>query len=611
MEKPIIRLVTCGSVDDGKSTLIGRLLVETDSVPDDTVDAAKSVRRSGSTIKAGEIDFSLLTDGLEAEREQGITIDVAYRSMNLLNGRRLIIADAPGHEQYTRNMAVAASRADIALVLVDATRGIRTQTLRHLTICSLMGVTKIAVVINKLDGVDYSKQIFTEIQEGLKETIERLEIPNIAFIPVSALAGDNVVYGTENMPWYSGPTLLEYIQEWDVQVVGENMPRLNVQMISRAENFRGLAGTIVGGRFAVGDEVSVLPSNKSAKISQISTFDADLQSAEDGKAVTLVLEPDVDATRGDVIELSTNATSPADRFAATVVWLGETDLIHSKSYFLISGSTQVPTIVTSIRHVLNINNGEQDAARVLKTNEIGVVELATDAPIALTPYKQNRFKGNFILVDRATMNTVGAGMVTHALRRSANISEHHYEIDREARAAQKNQKARVIWLTGLSGSGKSTIANALEKKLFSLGMHAYVLDGDNMRLGLNKDLGFTREDRAENVRRVSEVAHTLYDAGLITIVALVSPYAEDRAQAKALFPEGNFAEVWVKTPAEVCAERDPKGLYKKAASGDLPNLTGVGQEYEAPLDADLVLDGTAELDANINQMLSKLFPEIS
>jgi bifunctional enzyme CysN/CysC len=606
MEKPIIRLVTCGSVDDGKSTLIGRLLVETDSVPDDTVDAAKSVRRSGSTIKAGEIDFSLLTDGLEAEREQGITIDVAYRSMNLLNGRRLIIADAPGHEQYTRNMAVAASRADIALVLVDATRGIRTQTLRHLTICSLMGVTKIAVVINKLDGVDYSEEVFKEIQEGLKETIERLEITNIQFVPVSALAGDNVVYGTENMPWYQGPTLLEYIQEWNVQDSGENLPRLNVQMISRAENFRGVAGTIVGGSFSVGDEVAVLPSKRTAKIAQISTFDGDLREADDGKAVTLVLEPDVDATRGDVIELSAKASSPADRFAATVVWLGETDLIHSKSYFLVSGSTQVPAIVTTIRHVLNINNGEHDAARVLKTNEIGVVELATDAPIALVPYKQNRFKGNFILVDRATMNTVGAGMVTHALRRSANISEHHYEIDRQVRATQKNQKAKVIWLTGLSGSGKSTIANALEKRLFSLGLHSYVLDGDNLRLGLNKDLGFTREDRAENVRRVSEVAHSLYDAGLIAIVALVSPYAEDRAQAKALFPDGDFAEVWVETPANVCAERDPKGLYKKAARGELPNLTGVGQQYEAPKIPDLTLDGTASIQDNVSRILELL-----
>ena len=607
MEKPIIRLVTCGSVDDGKSTLIGRLLVETDSVPGDTVDAAKSVRRSGSTIKAGEIDFSLLTDGLEAEREQGITIDVAYRSMSLLNGRRLIIADAPGHEQYTRNMAVAASRADIALVLVDATRGIRTQTLRHLTICSLMGVTKIAVVVNKLDGVDYSEQVFEGIKAGLRETIERLVIPNIQFVPVSALAGDNVVYGTENMPWYEGPTLLEYIQEWDLESVGENLPRLNVQMISRAENFRGIAGTVIGGSFSVGDPVAVLPSKKTAKIAQISTFGGNFQSAEDGKAVILVLEPDVDATRGDVIELDAKASTPADRFSATVVWLGETDLIHSKSYLLISGSTQVPAIVTNIRHVLNINNGEHDAARVLKTNEIGVVELATDAPIALVPYKQNRFKGNFILVDRATMNTVGAGMVNHALRRSANISEQHYEIDREARAAQKNQHAKVIWLTGLSGSGKSTIANALEKRLFALGMHSYVLDGDNTRLGLNKDLGFTREDRAENVRRVSEVAHNLYDAGLVTIVALVSPFAEDRAQAKAIFPQGDFAEVWVKTPAELCAERDPKGLYKKAAAGELPNFTGVGQEYEMPELADLVIDGAGLVEESVQLLVAKFF----
>jgi bifunctional enzyme CysN/CysC len=607
MEKPIIRLVTCGSVDDGKSTLIGRLLVETDSVPDDTVDAAKSVRRSGSTIKAGEIDFSLLTDGLEAEREQGITIDVAYRSMNLLNGRRLIIADAPGHEQYTRNMVVAASRADIALVLVDATRGIRTQTLRHLTICSLMGVSKIAVVVNKLDGVDYNEQVFLDIQAGLLETIKRLEISNIQFVPVSALAGDNVVYGTENMPWYQGPKLLEYIQEWDIKAARENLPRLNVQMISRAENFRGVAGTVVGGYFSLGDQVSVLPSKKNATISQISTFDRDLQSAEDGKAVTLVLEPDVDASRGDVIELTSGVTAPADRFTATVVWLGESELITSKSYLLISGSTQVPAIVTTIKHALNINNGAHDAAKTLKINEIGVVELASDAPVPLVPYKQDRFKGNFILVDRATMNTVGAGMVMHSLRRSSNIAEHHYEIDHNARAAQKNQRARVLWLTGLSGSGKSTIANALEKQLFSLGMHSYVLDGDNMRLGLNKDLGFTREDRAENVRRVSEVARTLYEAGLIVVVALVSPSRDDRDQARSLFPTDDFAEVWVKTSVEICAERDPKGLYKKAATGELPNLTGVGQEYEAPQSAEVTLDGTASVDSNATYLVSKFF----
>jgi bifunctional enzyme CysN/CysC len=607
MNKPIVRLLTCGSVDDGKSTLIGRLLVETNSVPDDTVASARSVRRSGSTIKAGEIDFSLLTDGLEAEREQGITIDVAYRSMNLLNGRRLILADAPGHEQYTRNMAVAASRADIALVLVDATRGIRTQTLRHLTICSLMGVTKIAVVVNKLDGAAYSKQVYDHIRKGLQETITRLEITEIRFIPLSALAGDNVVLASENMPWYRGPTLLEYIQEWEIEEIGENLPRLGVQMISRTENFRGAAGTVIGGKFSVGDEVKVLPSKKAAVIARLSTFDGDIQSAEDGKAITLVLEPDVDVARGDLIELAAHISEPGDRFSATVVWFGEQDLIHSKSYLLISGSSQVPAMVTTIRHALNINTGSQDPARVLRMNEIGVVELATDAPIALTSYNLNRFKGNFILVDRATMNTVGAGMIVHALRRSANISEHHYEIRRESRAHQKHQAAKVIWLTGLSGSGKSSIANALEKKLFAMGMHSYVLDGDNMRLGLNKDLGFTREDRAENVRRIAEVAYNFYDAGLVTIVALVSPFASDRAQAKALFPDLDFAEVWVKTPAEVCAVRDPKGLYKKAAAGELPNLTGIGQEYESPKNADLVLDGTAALDFNLEVLLKALF----
>ena len=607
MKKPVIRLVTCGSVDDGKSTLIGRLLVETDSLPDDTVNAAKSVRRSGSTIPAGEIDFSLLTDGLEAEREQGITIDIAYRSMNLLNGRRLILADAPGHDQYTRNMAVAASRADIALVLVDATRGIRTQTLRHLTISALMGVSKVAVVVNKLDGAGYSEQVFEDIRNSLGEIIARLEITNIQFIPVSALAGDNVVYKSTHMPWYLGPTLLEYIQEWGLEETLENLPRLSVQLISRTKNFRGISGTVVGGTFSLGDAVEVLPSRKGAIVSQIVTFDGDLASAGEGKAITLVLEPDVDAARGDVIELAAVATEPANRFAATIVWLGEQSLIHSKSYLLISGPTQVPAIVTKIKYVLDVTNGDHNAAGVIQTNEIAVVELATDSPIALDSYISNRFKGNFILVDRTTKNTVGAGLVSHALRRSANVSEHNYEITQRARAAQKAQKSKVIWLTGLSGSGKSAIANALDKKLFELGMHSYVLDGDNLRLGLNKDLGFTREDRAENVRRVSEVARVTHDAGLITIVALVSPFREDRAQAKALFHEGEFAEVWVNTSALVCASRDPKGLYAKASAGQLPNLTGVGQKYEDPDSADLVLDGSRPVEENLEILISKFF----
>jgi bifunctional enzyme CysN/CysC len=606
MLQPIIRLVTCGSVDDGKSTLIGRLLVETDSVPHDTVAAARSVRRTGSTVIAGEVDFSLLTDGLEAEREQGITIDVAYRSMSLLNGRRLIIADAPGHEQYTRNMAVAASRADVALVLVDASRGIRTQTLRHLTICSLMGVSRVAVVVNKLDAAGYSQEIYQSIVSELLTVANRLGISDYEAIPVSALAGDNVVHRSTNMDWYKGPTLLEYIQSWSKPAERLSKPHMGVQLIARAENFRGVSGTIFNGSFSQGDEVIVLPSKRKAVISKILSFDGDLESAGDTEAVTLVLEPEVDATRGDSIELASNFTAPADRFNANIVWLGESQLIHSRSYYLISGSTQVPAIVTKIKHRLEINTGEHEATEALAMNEIGVVEIATDSPISLSTYLEQRTTGSFILVDRSTLNTVAAGMVNHVLRRSENISEHRYEIDSLARATQKNQRAKVIWLTGLSGSGKSTIANELEKRLFASGMHSYVLDGDNLRLGINKDLGFTRADRAENVRRVAEIAHLMSDAGLVVIVALVSPFAADRDSARDVFEKGRFAEVWVKTPLQVCAQRDPKGLYKKAADGSLPNLSGVGQEYEPPINAELVLDGTVGVTENVTKIIEEL-----
>ena len=606
MSKPIIRLVTCGSVDDGKSTLIGRLLVETDSVPHDTVAAARSVRRSGSTIVAGDIDFSLLTDGLEAEREQGITIDVAYRSMSLLNGRRLIIADAPGHEQYTRNMAVAASRADVALVLVDAARGIRTQTLRHLTICSLMGVSRVAVVVNKLDAVGYQESIYQAIVDELAIVATRLEITDYQAIPVSALVGDNVIVRSNSMPWYSGPTLLEYIQTWDKADAVMDSPHMGIQLISRAENFRGLSGTVLNGTFNLGDEIVVLPSKRKAKISEIITYDGKLESIGDGDATTLVLEPDVDASRGDSIQLANNFTNPADRFRANLVWLGDKELVHSRSYYLISGSTQVPAMVTSIRYKLNVNTGDHEASEILAMNEIGIVDIATDSPIALNTYKKERNTGSFILVDRVTLNTVAAGMVSHTLRRSENVSEQHYEVDSLARAAQKNQSSKVIWLTGLSGSGKSTIANELEKQLFAAGMHSYVLDGDNLRLGLNKDLGFTQADRAENVRRVGHVAQLMSDAGLIVIVALVSPFSADRDSVRELFEVGKFMEVWVKTPTQVCIDRDPKGLYKKAASGSIPNMTGIGQEYEEPTHAELILDGTEPVIENVKILLAAI-----
>jgi len=606
MQIPVVRLLTCGSVDDGKSTLIGRLLVETDSIPYDTVDTARQVRRAGSNIPAGEIDFSLLTDGLEAEREQGITIDVAYRSMSLLDGRRLIISDAPGHEQYTRNMAVAASRAQISIVLVDATKGVRTQTLRHLTICSLMGVQRVLVAVNKLDAVGFNEEIYLQIKAEIEKTLARLDLTDIHFIPLSALAGDNVVQRSTQAPWYQGPTLLEAIQSWQPTKSVSSTARMRVQSISRADDFRGVSGTIHHGDFAVGDEVKIFPSNKLAKIGKIISGFQEEQKALETSAVTLVLEPEVDATRGDLIAAASEELHASDRFNAHLVWMNEDALIHSRSYLLISGPTQTPVIVTKIRHKIDVNTGEHNSANTLAMNEIGEVEIATNQPLALLPYKQSREFGNFILVDRLNFQTVGAGMIRHALRRGENITYQEYEVDKAARESAKNQKAKVIWLTGLSGSGKSTIANVLAKRLHALGMHAYVLDGDNLRMGLNVDLGFTPEDRAENVRRTSEVAKLMVDAGLIVITALVSPFEADRQRARSIFDDGDFIEVFVDTPVDVCISRDPKGLYKKAKDGQIPNFTGIGQDYERPSQPELILDGTADIMTNTRTILERL-----
>jgi bifunctional enzyme CysN/CysC len=606
MKIPVVRLLTCGSVDDGKSTLIGRLLVETDSIPHDTVDTTRKVRRAGSTIPAGEIDFSLLTDGLEAEREQGITIDVAYRSMSLLDGRRLIISDAPGHEQYTRNMAVAASRAQISIVLVDATKGVRTQTLRHLTICSLMGVERVLVAVNKLDAVGFQESVYTEIKLEIEKTLARLNLSDVHFIPLSALAGDNVVQRSTQAPWYQGPTLLEAIQSWQPVKSASATARMRVQSISRAEDFRGISGTIHEGNFDIGDEVKIFPSNKLARVGKIIYDFQEQKLAPEGQAVTLVLEPEVDATRGDLIAAASEELHASDRFNAHLVWFNEDALIHSRSYLLISGPTQTPVIVTKIRHKIDVNTGEHNSANTLVMNEIGEVEIATNQPLALLPYNQSREFGNFILVDRLNFQTVGAGMIRHALRRGENITYQEYEVDKAARESAKNQKAKVIWLTGLSGSGKSTIANVLAKRLHALGMHAYVLDGDNLRMGLNVDLGFTPEDRAENVRRTSEVAKLMVDAGLIVITALVSPFEADRQRARSIFNDGDFIEVFVDTPVDTCISRDPKGLYKKAKDGQIPNFTGIGQDYEKPSQPELILDGTADIEANTKIILERL-----
>jgi bifunctional enzyme CysN/CysC len=603
MSGAIVRLLTCGSVDDGKSTLIGRLLVETDSIPHDTIGAARKVRRSGSTIAAGEIDFSLLTDGLEAEREQGITIDVAYRSMSLLDGKRLIISDAPGHEQYTRNMVVAASRADIGLVLIDAIKGVRTQTLRHLTICSLMGVSRIIIAINKLDAMDYKQEVFDSISQDIERAVERLNVSDIHLIPISALAGDNVVYKSKNMPWYSGQTLQEAIQGWEKPLDKTASGMMRIQMIARAENFRGVSGTVRRGSFSKGDEITIFPSNQKATISSIVTFENEIKKANSEDAVTLVLEPEVDATRGDVIAQSADDLVAADRFAAHVVWLNEEDLIHSRSYLMMSGPTTTPAMITKIRHKIDVNTGEHLSTETLKMNEIGDVEIASDIPMVMRPYLDDREFGNFILVDRLTLKTVGAGMIKHALRRSSNVTHQDYEVNKAQRSAQKNQKAKVVWLTGLSGSGKSTIANALEKRLFAQGVHSYVLDGDNLRMGLNMDLGFTSTDRAENVRRVSEVAKLMVDAGLVVISALVSPFEVDRQRAKSIFEDGEFIEVFVDTPVDVCRARDPKGLYKKSAAGEIPNFTGVGQDYEPPISPTLTVDGTIPIDEIVEKII--------
>jgi bifunctional enzyme CysN/CysC len=615
---PVVRLVTCGSVDDGKSTLIGRLLAETGSIPEDQLEYARQTRRGGSTIPVGEIDFSLLTDGLEAEREQGITIDVAYRHMYLPSGRRVIIADAPGHEQYTRNMAVAASNADVAVLLVDAARGVRPQTFRHLTVCALMGVTSIIIAINKMDLVGYEHATFEEISGQVKAAAARLGIDEVMTIPVSAVAGDNVTSPTTHMSWWHGPSLLSALQDWTPPAHDSTTTfRLPVQFISRAEgNFRGYAGTVAAGRVRPGDKVVVADSGQTAVIARIVGFHGDMAEASAGDAVTVTLDREVDVTRGDLLAADgTTATGetawpqPADRFAADVVWVGEEALMHGRSYLLAVGPRTVPATVTVVRHRLDVVSGQKLAARVLDMNDIGRVEIATDVPIPMDMYSECRDTGGFLLIDRVSADTVAAGMVTHALRRSLNVVPHSYEVNRDARARLKHQTPRVVWLTGLSGSGKSTVADALERRLFALGMHTFVLDGDNVRTGINKDLGFTPEDRAENVRRVAEAAKLMLEAGLVVIVALISPFRADRRAAREIFEDGDFLEVFVDTPVEMCATRDPKGLYAKAQSGTLPNMTGIGQEYEPPEHADVHLDGTASVDDNVEILVRRLVGE--
>jgi len=588
--KSLLRFITCGSVDDGKSTLIGRLLHDTKLLLDDQVAALEADSRRHGT-QGGDIDFALLVDGLAAEREQGITIDVAYRFFGT-DKRKFIVADCPGHEQYTRNMATGASTADLAVVLVDARKGLLTQTRRHSYIVSLLGIKHVLLAVNKMDLVGYDETVFNDIVAGYRELAATLGIPSVTCIPLSALRGDNMLERSAATPWYTGETLLEHLEnvqvEHDVRDTGFRMP---VQWVCRPDqNFRGFAGTIVAGSIAPGAEIAVLPSGQRSRIARIVTADGDLALAGAGQAVTLTLADEIDASRGDVIAAANNPPEVADQFAAHLLWLGEHQLLPGRPYWLKIGARTVGATITEIKHKVDVNTQEELAAKSLELNEVAQVNLYLDQPVPFEAYADNHALGAFILVDRQSNATVAAGTLDFALRRAGNIHWQHVDVDKAARARIKHQQPRCVWFTGLSGSGKSTIANLVEKKLLAMGQHTYLLDGDNVRHGLNKDLGFTDEDRVENIRRVAEVARLMVDAGLIVLVSFISPFRAERRMAREMFAEGEFMEVFVDTPLEECERRDVKGLYAKARRGEIRNFTGIDDPYEPPAAPDLVLD---------------------
>jgi bifunctional enzyme CysN/CysC len=591
--KQLLRFITCGSVDDGKSTLIGRLLHDTKLLLDDQLAALEADSRRHGT-QNGQIDFALLVDGLQAEREQGITIDVAYRFFST-DQRKFIVADCPGHEQYTRNMATGASTADLAIVLVDARKGLLTQTRRHSYIVSLLGIRHVVLAVNKMDLVDHDPAVFARIADDYRALAAQLGIANVTAIPLSALNGDNMLSRSGRMPWYVGPTLLEHLETVDVSHVRRDLGlRLPVQWVCRPDqNFRGFAGTIVSGATKVGEEIVALPSGRRSKIARIVTGDGDLDTAITGQAVTLTLEDEIDISRGDVIAAASSPAQVADQFAAHVLWMGEHALLPGRPYWLKIGARTVGASVTEIKHRVDVNTQDHLAAKHLELNEVGYCNLHLDQPVAFESYADSRELGAFILIDRQTNGTVAAGTLDFALRRAANIHWQHLEVDKTARARSLGQSPRCVWFTGLSGSGKSTVANLVEKRLAALGLHTYILDGDNVRHGLNKDLGFSEEDRVENIRRVAEVSKLMVDAGLIVLVSFISPFRAERQMARELFEGDEFVEVYVDTPLEVAEGRDVKGLYAKARAGKIPNFTGIDSPYEAPLSPELRLDTVA------------------
>ena len=592
--KTMLRFITCGSVDDGKSTLIGRLLYDSKMIFEDQLATLEADSKRVGTQGEG-IDFALLVDGLAAEREQGITIDVAYRFFTT-EKRKFIVADTPGHEQYTRNMVTGASTADLAVILIDARKGVLTQTKRHSYLVHLLGIKNIVLAVNKMDLVDYSQEVFDEIVADYTTFAQSIGIEAFVPIPISGYMGDNITAPSENTPWYSGTALLPHLETVEIDSTKEpqEVPfRMPVQWVNRPNlDFRGFAGLIASGRVQPGDPVRVLPSGKTSKVARVVTFDGDRAMAVAGEAVTLTLEDEIDCSRGQVIVAAQAPLEVADQFESTVIWMDEHEMVPGRAYWLKIGTQTVSATVQHPKYEVNVNTQEHMAAKTLDLNAIGVANVTTDREIPFAPYGENHDLGGFILIDKMTNQTVAAGMINFALRRAQNIHWQATDITRDDHAAMKNQKPAVIWLTGLSGSGKSTIANIVEKKLARMNRHTFLLDGDNVRHGLNKDLGFTEADRIENIRRVGEVAKLMTDAGLIVITAFISPFRSEREMVRQMMQPGEFVEVFVDTPLEVAESRDVKGLYAKARAGQLKNFTGIDSPYEAPEGAELRIDTT-------------------
>ena len=594
--KSFLRFITCGSVDDGKSTLIGRLLYDSKLIYEDQLASIeKDSKKSGT--QGDRPDLALLVDGLAAEREQGITIDVAYRFFST-DKRKFIVADTPGHVQYTRNMATGASTADVAILLIDARYGVQEQTRRHAFIASLLGIRHVVVAINKMDLVDFDQRVYNDIEVAFRAFAKDLNFSEIRCIPLSALDGDNVINRSERSDWYSGPSLLEYLENVDVDKTDQTAPfRLPVQWVNRPNlNFRGFSGTVSSGTIEVGDEIIVIPSGKRSKVKEIVTFDGKLDKAGPDMAITLTLKDEIDISRGDIICKTDAPAEQADQFQAHLIWMSENPLFPGRQYLLKTANKTVPASVSNLKHRIDINDFSPSSANTLALNEIGVVTLGLTAPIAFDPYEDNRQTGAFILIDRQTHETVGAGMLDFALRRAKNVVWQDLDVGKTARAAQKLQKPALLWFTGLSGSGKSTIANLVDKRLLDLGRHTYTLDGDNVRHGLNRDLGFTKADRVENIRRIGEVARLMVDAGLITMASFISPYRAERQMARELLEDGEFIEIFVNTPLEVAEARDVKGLYARARAGEIKNFTGIDSEYQPPENPELIVN-TTEMSA--------------